>query len=93
MNMREQEYDQSQESKALWRLAAYIFGIVLASIFMLAINAGMVFGLAAVLESTFRNVPLIEPIIQYSIYVLPMLLLYLEWYAWDILVSARRRHY
>ncbi|MBU6236214.1 MAG: hypothetical protein KGQ51_00205 [Planctomycetes bacterium] len=92
MKMREQEYDQSQESRALWRLAAYIFGIVSASILMLSVNAGMVFGLAAVLESTFQNVPLIEQIIQYSIYVVPMLLLYLEWYAWDILVSARRRH-
>lgn len=90
--MREQEYDRSQESKALWRLAVYTFGVVFASIVLLAINAGMVFGLAAVLEATFENMPLIEPIIQYSIYVLPVLLLYLEWYAWDILVSARRRH-
>jgi len=90
--MREQEYDQSHESKALWRLAVYIFGVVLASIIMLAINAGMVFGLASVLDVAFQNIPLVEPIIQYSIYVVPMLLLYLEWYAWDILVSARRRH-
>lgn len=90
--MQEKEYDQSQESKALWGLVAYIFGVVVTSIVMLAINAGMIFGLASVLEATFQNVPLIEPMIQYSIYVLPMLLLYLEWYAWDILVSARRRH-
>jgi hypothetical protein len=90
--MREQEYDQSQESKALWRLALYIFGVVLASIMMLAVNAGMVFGLASVLDVAFQNILLIEPIIQYCIYVVPMLLLYLEWYAWDILVSARRRH-
>ncbi len=90
--MREQEYDQSQESKAQWRLAVYVFGVVLASIIMLAINAGMVFGLASVLDVAFQNFLLVEPIIQYSIYVVPMLLLYLEWYAWDILVSARRRH-
>lgn len=90
--MREQEYDHRQESKALWKLAGYILGVVMSSILMLAINAGMVFGLASVLDATFQNVPLIEPLIQYSIYVLPMLLLYLEWYAWDILSSARRRH-
>lgn len=90
--MREQPHDQIQENKAVWKLAAYVFGVVATSIVLLAINAGMVFGLASVLEATFQNVPLIEPMTQFAIYVVPMLLLYLEWYAWDILVSARRRH-
>lgn len=90
--MREQEYDRRQETKALWKLAVYIFGVVIASIVMLAINAGMVFGLASVLGTAFRNGPINELIVQYAIYVLPVLLLYLEWFAWDILVTTRRRH-
>lgn len=81
---------QSQETRALWKLAAYIFGVVAISGLLLAVNAGMVFGLATNLEARFQTFPLIEPITQYAIYVVPVLFLYLEWYAWDVLISMRR---
>jgi hypothetical protein len=87
---REQQYDRIQESRALWKLAAYIFAVVIVSVILLAINAGMVFGLATALESILQFVPLIESITQYAIYVFPVLFLFLEWYAWDVLISIRR---
>jgi hypothetical protein len=85
------QYDRIQESKALWKLAAYIFGIVAISVLLLAINSGMVFGLAAAVGARFRSVPFIESMMQYAIYVVPVLFLFLEWYVWDILISMRRR--
>ncbi|MCU0706746.1 MAG: hypothetical protein MUF23_00480 [Pirellula sp.] len=88
---RERDSDRNQEAKAVWKLSAYVFGVVLISVLLLAINAGMVFGLASVLEARYQTVPLIEQISQYSIYVFPIILLYFEWYAWDVLSSTRRR--
>ncbi|MFO0013432.1 MAG: hypothetical protein ACK553_11860 [Planctomycetota bacterium] len=86
----DQQHEQTLESRALWKLAAYIFGVVVISVLLLAVNAGMVFGLATALEARFQTFPLIEPITQYAIYVVPVLFLYLEWYAWDVLISIRR---
>jgi hypothetical protein len=88
---RDNEQDRLEESQALWKLSAYIFGVVAISALLLAVNAGMVFGLATSLGTRFQNFPLIEPLTQYAIYVVPVLFLYLEWYAWDVLISIRRR--
>jgi len=88
---RDNEQERLVESQALWKLSAYIFGVVAISALLLAVNAGMVFGLATTLATRFQNFPLIEQLTQYAIYVVPVLLLYLEWYAWDVLISIRRR--
>lgn len=88
---RDNEQERLVESQALWKLSAYIFGVVAVSALLLAVNAGMVFGLATSLGTRFQNFPLIEPLTQYAIYVVPVLFLYLEWYAWDVLISIRRR--
>lgn len=87
---RDEEQDRIEESKAIWKLSAYVFGVVAISGLLLAVNAGMVFGLATSLGSRFQTFPLIEPITQFAIYVVPVLFLYLEWYAWDVLISIRR---
>jgi hypothetical protein len=50
----------------------------------------MVFGLATALESILQFVTLIESITQYAIYIVPVFFLFLEWYAWDVLISIRR---
>lgn len=88
---REKEQDRLEESQALWKLSAYIFGVIAISALLLAVNSGMVFGLATSLGSQLQYFPLIEPLTQYAIYVVPVLFLYLEWYAWDVLISIRRR--
>lgn len=85
------EQERLEESQALWKLSAYIFGVITISALLLAVNSGMVFGLATSLGAQFQNVPMIEPLTQYAIYVVPVLFLYLEWYAWDVLISIRRR--
>lgn len=88
---RERDLERTLEARAVWKLAAYIFGVVFVSIVLLALNAGMVFALASVLEDRFETVPWIEHMTQYAIYLFPVILLYLEWYSWDVLSSTRRR--
>jgi hypothetical protein len=88
----ETDQERLAESRAVWKLALYVLGIVIVSVLLLGINAGMIFGLAKALEERMANIPLIDPITQYAIYVVPMLLLCLEWYAWDILSASRRRN-
>jgi hypothetical protein len=88
--------DQLAERKALRQLMLYIFGEVIVSIFLLAINAGMVFGLVQALGWLFPRFDVSDELSpsalpQLIIYTLPVLLLFLEWYAWDILTSRRRR--
>lgn len=88
--------DQLAERKALRQLMLYIFGEVIVSIFLLAINAGMVFGLVQALGWLFPRFDVSDELSpsalpQLIIYTLPVLLLFLEWYAWDIMTSSRRR--
>jgi hypothetical protein len=88
--------DQLAERKALRQLLLYIFGEVIVSIFLLAINAGMVFGLVQALGWLFPRFDVSDELSpsalpQLIIYTLPVLLLFLEWYAWDIMTSSRRR--
>ena len=88
--------DQLAERKALRQLLLYIFGEVLISVLLIAINAGMVFGLVQALGWMFPRLDATDEfspsaLPQLIIYTLPILLLFLEWYAWDILTSGRRR--
>jgi hypothetical protein len=84
--------DRAIERRAVWQLALYTLMVTLISICMLALNAGLVFGLAKALGESLQFLPLIGPMTQFAIFVAPILLLFLEWYVWDILSSARRRH-
>jgi len=88
--------DQATERKALKQLILYIFAEVIVSVILLALNAGMVFGLVQALGWIFPRFDISDELSpsalpQLIIYTLPVLLLFLEWYAWDILYSARRR--
>lgn len=83
------------ERKAIRQLFVYIFGEVFISVILLAINAGMVFGLVQALGWLFPRFDVSDELSpsalpQLIIYTFPVLLLFLEWYAWDILTSARR---
>ena len=88
--------DQLAERKALRQLLVYIFGEVAISVLLIAVNAGMVFGLVQALGWMFPRLDATDELSpsalpQLIIYTLPILLLFLEWYAWDILTSGRRR--
>lgn len=85
------EQEKALERRAVRQLALYTMMVVLVSVLLLALNAGMVFGLATNLGESLQFLPLIGPLTQLSIFILPILLLFLEWYAWDVLSSARRR--
>lgn len=85
------EQDKALERRAVRQLALYTMMLVLISVLLLALNAGMVFGLATNLGESLQFLPLIGPMTQLTIFIVPILLLFLEWYAWDVLSSARRR--
>ena len=89
--------DQLAERKAVRQLLLYIFGEVAISVLLIAVNAGMVFGLVQALGWMFPRLDATDELSpsalpQLIIYTLPILLLFLEWYAWDILTPVRRRY-
>lgn len=81
--------NQTTETRAVWKLAFYVFGVVVISTVLLAINAGMIFGLFHGVASYLPGFPGIDQLMQLIVFIAPFLLLYLEWYVWDV-VSARR---
>ena len=87
--------EQQSERKALRQLILFVFGETLISVVLLAINAGMVFGLVQALGWLFPRFDIADELSpsalqQLIIYTFPVLLLFLEWYAWDVLSSVRK---
>ncbi len=77
------------------QLLLYISGEVAISVLLIAINAGIVSGLVQALGWMFPRLNgneelRLSALPQLIIYTLPILLPFLEWYAWDILTSVRR---
>ena len=85
------ELNSQNENKAVRKLVLYIFGIVLISTLMLAFNTGLIFSLAFGLKNFLPAFPGSNEFIQLIIYLGPVILLYFEWYAWDVLTSGRIR--
>lgn len=85
----ENKLSQNIENRAVWKLALYVFGVVVVSTMMLAVNAGMIFGLFHGVASYLPGFPGIDQLMQLIVFIAPFLLLYLEWYVWDV-ISARR---
>lgn len=88
--------EQEAERKAVKQLILYIFSEVIICVILLALNAGMVFGLVQALGWLFPRFDVSDELSpsalpQLIIYTFPVLLLFLEWYAWDILTSSRKR--
>ena len=88
--------DQIAEKRAVRQLIWTIFGEIFISIILLAINAGMVFGLVQALGSIFPRLDVSDELTpsalpQLIIYLVPVMLLFLEWHAWDILTSTWRK--
>ena len=87
------EPDPKIENRAVFRLALYIGWFVLVSTLLLTINTWMIYSLALGVAKIFANIPGISILSQLLIFIGPMVLLYLEWFAWDVIYSqfyARR---
>ncbi|MEQ1825955.1 MAG: hypothetical protein ABL921_08400 [Pirellula sp.] len=87
----EQEYVSAIENSAVRRLVAYVLGIVLVSAVFLAINTGLVFSLAQGVSSILPEMIGLPQLVQLTMFVGPVFLLYLEWYVWDVLTVRRVR--
>jgi hypothetical protein len=88
--------DQIEEKRAVRQLVWTIFREIFISIILLAINAGMVFGLVQAVGSIFPRLDVSDELTpsalpQLIIYLVPVMLLFLEWHAWDILTSTWRK--
>ena len=87
------EFDPKNENRDVFRLSLYIGWFVLVSAFLLTINTWMIYSWALGVAKVFSKLPGIEILSQLLIFIGPMVLLYLEWFAWDVIYSqfhARR---
>lgn len=80
-----------QESRAIWKLSLYVLWICLVSSLLFAVNTGMVFAFSKGVESKLPSIMGIDQIVQFCLFLLPVVLLYAEWYAWDVLTTRRGR--
>lgn len=75
-----------------WRLAAYIFATIFVSVLLLAVNMGMVYLVFTSFQDQFPEIVVVYGG-QAFLYTAPFMLLFLEWWLWDILSDqVRRRH-
>ncbi len=86
------EYDPKTENRAALRLAAYVFYFVLVSAVLLAINTWMIYSLAQGTAKLLPDVYVVTLFVQLLIFIGPMVLLYLEWFAWDVIYAQRSRY-
>jgi len=82
------EHNPRAENKAAFGLTVYIFCIVAVSSVLLIVNTAMVFSLT---QGTSSLLPAIPMLAQILVFTLPMLLLYLEWYLWDVFAARLLR--
>ena len=83
------EYDPKTENRAAIFLAAYILYFVIVSALLLAINTWMIYSLAQGTSKLLPDVYAVTLLVQLLIFVGPMVLLYLEWFAWDVVYAQR----
>ncbi len=90
--MKEDQNDIKIERRSAWKLAAYMLGTILISALMLGFNAGLVF---ALFHGVHEYIPAFTGnlnVVQWFIFVTPIVLLCLEWHAWDILTARPIRN-
>ena len=81
------EYDPKIENRATLKLALMVFWFVLVSAMLLAINTWMVYSLSQAIGKLLPNLVGISILVQLLIFIGPMVLLYLEWFAWDVVFA------
>jgi hypothetical protein len=72
-------------------LAVYILFVVVVSSLLFVFNMGIVFALTRGIEAKFSATLGITGIVQFLLFVIPILLVFAEWYLWDILLAKRYR--
>lgn len=81
------EYDPKVENRAAFKLALTVLWFVLVSALLLAINTWMIFSLSQAIGKLLPN-PLVNSIlVPLLTFIGPMVLLYLEWFAWDVIFA------
>ncbi len=85
------EYDPKTENRAVIRLALYILWFVVVSSLLLSINTWMIYSLSQGVAKLLPNIPGIPILVQLVVFIGPMVLLYLEWFAWDVIYAHRLR--
>jgi hypothetical protein len=81
------DHDQSAENRATLQLAIYILTFVLVSSLLLAVNTWMIFSLSQGTAKLLPQVPGLSILVQLVVFIGPMVLLYLEWFAWDVVFA------
>ncbi len=87
----ESDYDRKLENRAAFRLSVYVLGFVIISAVLLVINTWMIFSLAQGIAKLLEQIPYISILVQLLIFIGPMVLLFLEWFAWDVIYANRVR--
>lgn len=85
----ESDYDRKIENQASFRLSVYVLGFVIISSVLLAINTWMIFSLAQGISKLLPQIPNSSILVQLLIFIGPMVLLFLEWFAWDVIYANR----
>lgn len=85
------ESTPGQESRSIWKLSLYVLWICLVSSVLFAVNTGMVFAFSKGIESKLPNLIGMDQFVQFCLFIFPIILLYAEWYAWDVLTTRRVR--
>ncbi len=83
------DYDSKAENRAAFRLALYAIWLVIVSSLLLAINTWMIFALSQGIAKLLPDVEGVTFALQLLIFIGPMVLLYLEWFAWDVLAQTK----
>lgn len=91
MSLRKDHENRSSEAGARLFLTAYVMFVVIVSSVLFIFNMGMVFSLTRVIEAQFSEIIGITSIVQFLLFVLPVALVFAQWYLWDILFAKRYR--
>jgi hypothetical protein len=83
--------DRASEARARRFLTAYVLFVVGLSSLLFIFNIGIVYSLTRVIESEFADLVGITGIVQFLLFVLPVALIFAQWYLWDILFATRYR--
>ncbi len=81
------EYDPKVENRAAFKLGLTVLWFVIVSAMLLGINTWMIYSLSQAIGKLLPNLAGITIMIQLLIFIGPMVLLYLEWFAWDVIFA------
>lgn len=78
---------QAKASKKLW---GYVLWVLFVSAVLCSLNTALVYALVRGLEPVLTEYMWGQPVMKYSLAIVPVLLVFAQWHAWDLLTSRRR---